>query len=115
MEETKVEYEEEYEPFLHDIIFHGLILFMSIICPSYYYRRTPNLVIFAKSQLFCPPSVLPWQYTSETMELISQAKNLSDQFYLDLFWRQDTDDEKAIRLRELNRIRDIRRTAMSGN
>jgi len=46
------------------------------------------------------------------MELISQAKNLSDQFYLDLFWRQDTDDEKAIRLRELNRLRDFRRTTL---
>ena len=75
------------------------------IGPLNYYKITQNIVIFAKSQLFYPPSILPWTYTPESYELISEAKNLSDEFYLDLMWRRDSNDERVIRSRELDRIR----------
>ena len=95
----------EYEPYVNDVIFHLMIILLGIICPLYYYKITPNIVIFAKSKLFYPPSLLPWTYTPESYELISEAKNLSDEFYLDLMWRQDSNDERVIRSRELDRIR----------
>ena len=94
-----------YEPYVNDVIFHLMIILLGIICPLYYYKITPNIVIFAKSQLFYPPSILPWTYTPESYELISEAKNLSDDFYLDLMWRQDSNDERVIRSRELDCIR----------
>ena len=94
-----------YEPYVNDVIFHLMIILLGIICPLYYYKITPNIVIFAKSQLFYSPSILPWTYTPESYELISEAKNLSDEFYLDLMWRRDSNDERVIRSRELDRIR----------
>ena len=95
----------EYKPFLHDFCLQIGFAILGIFCPLHFYKDTPNFFIYVKSQMFHPPSLLPWEYSNETMELISHAKHLSDQFYLDLLWRENTLNNRDIILKELNRIK----------
>lgn len=95
----------EYQPFWHDFTFQATLFFFGICLPLHFCSYTPNFAIFVKNQMFFPPSPLPWTYSNESMELIAHANHLSDQFYLDLLYRENYTTDRNLILKELNRIR----------
>ena len=97
--------DSEYQPFMHDFWFQTSFFLLGICFPLHFSTYTPNFAIFVKNQMFFPPSPLPWTYSNESMELITHAKHLSDQFYLDLLCRENSTMDRNLILKELNRIK----------
>ena len=95
----------EYQPYMHDFCFQIEFMILGIFCPLHYCKDRPNFVIFIKNQIFFPPTILPWAYSNESMELISHSQHLSDQFYLDLLSSEKSLNNREIILKELYRIR----------
>ena len=96
---------EYYQPFLYDFCFQIGFMILGIFCPLYFCKDTPNFFIFVKNQMFSPPTLLPWAYSKESMELISHAKHLTDRFYLELLWKENSLNNRDLIHKELYRIK----------